>query len=338
LQARDWQQLADEQILQMRVRDLNVQIAGSALEPLVQRLYDELDIKGIRFHPPCYFANEWLCPDKEPIIGIPFCLAHPRLTSIEQKMMFEVEGGTEAHCMKLLRHECGHALNYAYQLYRRSRWRELFGPFSTKYSDYYFYRPYSRRFVIHLEGNYAQAHPDEDFAETFAVWLTQASRWEQKYRGWPVINKLRYVDSLVSRIRDKSPLVKVPAKPPWSASRMTSTLAAHYERKRKALGTEFQGFYDDSLKELFSAKGGADSKLKASKLLRQHRRRIINSVTRWTGHRKYDIHQLVNKFIYRCDALDLYAGGGDTECIIAVTALLTTIASNTLRVPPKGQR
>ena len=90
LQARDWQQLADEQILQMRVRDLNVQIAGSALEPLVQRLYDELDIKGIRFHPPCYFANEWLCPDKEPIIGIPFCLAHPRLTSIEQKMMFEV--------------------------------------------------------------------------------------------------------------------------------------------------------------------------------------------------------------------------------------------------------
>ena len=109
--AIDWKKLTDEELMQMRVRDFNLQIQGSALEPLIERLYDELASKGIRFQPPCYLADEWLCPDREPIIGIPFFLAHPRLKSIEKKMMYEVEGGTEKSFMKLLRHECGHALN-----------------------------------------------------------------------------------------------------------------------------------------------------------------------------------------------------------------------------------
>ncbi|UCE99301.1 MAG: putative zinc-binding metallopeptidase [Planctomycetota bacterium] len=328
---KNWQQLPDEEILQMRIRDLNVQIQGSALEPLIQRIYDELDSKGISFHPPCYLSDEWLCPDKLPIIGIPFCLAHPRLKNIEQKIMLDVEGGSEKSFMKLLRHECGHALNYAYQLYRRTRWRELFGPFSARYSDSYYFQPYSRRFVIHLDGNYAQAHPDEDFAETFAVWLTPDSKWEQKYRGWPVIKKLLYVDQLMSKIRNQKPLATARQTPPWSASRMTSTLAAHYQRKRRVLGSEFQGFYDDSLKNLFTTRH-SDSPFKASKLLRRHRRQIIDNLSRWTGHRKFDIHQLVNKFIQRCDALELYARTTEPENVIGVTALLTAIASNTLRI------
>jgi len=336
LKVKDWQELSDDELLQMRVRDLGVQISGSVLEPLVQRLYEELDARGIRFHPPCYLADEWLCPDKDPIIGIPFCLAHPRLKSIEQRLMLEVEGGTDESCMNLLRHECGHALNYAYWLYKRTRWRELFGPFSTRYSDSYSYQPYSRRFVVHLKDNYAQAHPDEDFAETFAVWFAPGSNWQEKYRDWPVMKKLQYVDHVMAQLRDKPPVAKVPQNPPWSASRMTSTLAAHYERKRRDLGSDFHGFYDDSLKVLFSLTPGGASRMKASKLLRQYRRKIINSVTRWTGHRKYDIDELVNKCIQRCDALDLYTAD-DAEVIIAVTALLTAIAGKTLRVAPKGQ-
>ena len=328
---KDWQQLPDEEILQLRIRDLKLQLQGSALEPFIQSLYEELDAKGIPFHPPCYLADEWLCPDKLPIIGIPFCLAHPRLKNIEQKMMFDVEGGTEKSCMKLFHHECGHALNYAYKLFRKTRWRQLFGPFSARYADSYYFLPYSRRYVTHLDGNYAQAHPDEDFAETFAIWLTPDSRWEQKYRGWPVIKKLRYVDQLMSKIKNQDPVITARQKPPWSASRMTSTLATHYQRKRRALGTEFQGFYDDSLKNLFTTRH-SDSPLKASKLLRRHRRQIIDNLTRWTGHRKFDIHQLVNKFIQRCDALDLYARTTETENVIGVTALLTAIASNTLRI------
>jgi Putative zinc-binding metallo-peptidase len=328
----NWDALPEEEILQMRVRDLKLEIAGSAVEPFIQHLHEELEAVGIHFHPPCYFADEWLCPEKVPIIGIPFYLAHPRLKHIEKKMMFEVEGGTDASCMKLLRHECGHALNYAYDLYKKTRWRELFGPFSARYMNSYYAQPYSRRFVVHLDDNYAQCHPDEDFAETFAVWLAPDSLWQTKYREWPVIKKLRYIEGVMKKIGGQSPLNVPERTPPWSASRMTSTLAAHYERKRRALGSEFKGFYDDSLKELFAAKRPGPATAKASHLLRQYRRRIIDNVTRWTGHRKYDVHQLVNRLIMRCEGLDLYA---DTHDIIAITALVTAIASNTYRINKK---
>lgn len=328
----DWETLPEEEILQMRVRDLKLEIAGSAVESFIQRLREELEAAGIRFHPPCYFADEWLCPEKVPIIGIPFYLAHPRLKHIEKKMMFDVEGGTEDSCMKLLRHECGHALNYAYNLYKKTRWRELFGPFSARYLNSYYTQPYSRRFVIHLEDNYAQSHPDEDFAETFAVWLAPNRLWQTKYGDWPVIKKLRYIDAVFKRIGSQTPLSVPEGTPPWSASRMTSTLAAHYERKRRVLGSEFKGFYDDSLKELFATKRPGLSTTKVSDLLRRNRRRITDSVTRWTGHRKYDIHQLVNRLIMRCDGLDLYAEADD---IIAITALVTAIASNTFRISKK---
>lgn len=335
---KDWENLSDEEVLQMKVRELNLQIPGSALEPLVNRLYEELNTKGIRFHPPCYLANEWLCPDKVPIIGIPFYLAHPRLKHIEHKMMFEAEGGTEQSFMKFLRHECGHAFNYAYKLYKRTRWRELFGPFSKKYSDSYYFQPYSRRYVMHLANNYAQAHPDEDFAETFAVWLDPDNQWKQKYNGWPVIKKLYYVDSLMKKIRDIPPVNVVRGQPPWSATRMTSTLGAYYERKRKALGSEFKGFYDDSLIRLFTTNPTDHTRVNASKLIRKHRLELINNVTIWTGHRKYDINQLVNKLISRCDALGLYSKTSDAENMIGLTALVTAIASNTLRVSKKGKR
>ncbi len=321
----DWEPLADKAIMDIRIRDLSLHIEGSPLEARVGRLYDELDARGLAFRPPCYLADEWLCPEKEPIIGIPFYLAHPRLERIEQKMMLDVEGGTDKSCMQLLRHECGHAINYAYELYKKSRWRELFGPFSARYSDSYEYQPYSKRFVIHLEDHYAQAHPDEDFAETFAVWLTPDNDWRRRYQSWPVIKKLEYVDGLMRRIADKQPVVTARGTPPWSASRMTRTLSAYYERKRRAMGREFQGYYDHSLRELFAAGGG----LRASALLRRHRRAIVDSVAKWTGHRKYDIHQLVNKLIKRCDALDLHTEQAGTQGIVGATALLTAIASNT---------
>lgn len=330
----NWEHFSDEELLQMRIRDFSLSIPGSPLESLIENLYEELDAKGITFHPACYLADEWLCPDGEPIIGIPFFLAHPRLKHIEEKMMFEVEGGTEASCMKLLRHESGHAINYAYGLYKKTRWRQLFGSYSSRYSNTYHFQPYSKRYVVHLDDHYAQAHPDEDFAETFAVWLTPDISWERKYRDWPAIKKLRYVDGLAKKISNEPPIRVSQDNPPWSASRMTSTLSAYYERKRKLLGEEFKGFYDDSLKKLFSQKSAAAHEHKASRILRQHRLEIVENVSRWTGHRKYDIHQLVSKLIRRCDLLEVH---GEEKDLIGVATLITAIADSTLGVP-KGNR
>jgi len=330
--------LSDEDILQMRIMDLKLHIKGSPLEPMIKQLYQELQAGGITFRPPCYLTDEWLCPDKMPIIGIPFFLVHPRLKKIEQKMMLDVEGGTDKQFMQLLRHECGHAFNYAYELYNRTRWRKLFGRFSTTYSDSYDFQPYSRRFVVHLADYYAQSHPDDDFAETFAVWLSPDIDWQSKYKGWPVIKKLHYVDGLIKKTANKPPSKKAERNPPFSTDRMRSTLSAYYERKRRTLGPEFQGYYDDSLKKIFSEIRAGSSAIKASQLLRRHRRQIVDSVTGWTGHRKYDINQLLGKFIIRCDTLELYTQLAEPESLIGVTALLTTIASNTFRTGAKGRR
>lgn len=319
----DWERLPDSLILDLRIRDLGLQIPGSPLEEPIRRLHSELEDRNIHFRPFCYLADEWFCLDRIPAIGIPFCLAHPRLTQIEKRMMYEVDGETPEDCMKLLRHECGHAFNYAYRLYRRTRWRELFGRFSKRYLNSYFVQPYSRRYVVHLRDNYAQSHPDEDFAETFAVWLMPDSRWESLYRDWPVIRKLRYVSHLVSQIGAQQQLVKV-GETPSAAARMTSTLKAHYERKRRYMGEDFPGYYDDSLQTVFSGSPSA-SGIPAARFLRRHRRSIIDGITQWTGYRKYDAYQLVDKLIRRCDAMALHVPEPADRALINVTALVAAV-------------
>jgi hypothetical protein len=327
----DWETLDKDHLLRIRIKDLKLKITGSSLEPMIDQLYEELAAKHLCFRPPHYLADEWLCPDKEPIIGIPFWLAHPRLKSIEIEKMYEAEGGNHKDCMKLLRHECGHAINYAYKLYTRTRWRELFGPFSTKYTDSYQYQPYSKRFVVHLDDHYAQSHPDEDFAETFAVWLTPGNSWEKKYAKWPACKKLMYVDSLMKRIADRPPLVTAAPSPPWAAARMRSTLGAYYERKQNQLGRDFKGYYDDGLKAIFTSNPQTDKYIKAAVILRRHKRLIVSYLATWSGHRKFDLYKLINRIIARCNMLDLY-GADDEKDLIAVTTLLTAIACGTGRI------
>lgn len=332
----NWEHLSTEDLLKVRIKDLGIDISASPLESMIQHLYEELAAKQIHFRPPCYLTDEWLCPDKEPIIGIPFWLAHPRLKSIEIEKMYEAEGGDPATCMKLLRHECGHAINYAYKLYTRTRWRELFGPFSTKYSDNYRYQPYSRRYVVHLDDYYAQSHPDEDFAETFAVWLAPENQWQQKYAKWPALKKLLYVDSLMKKIGNQHPVIAAQPSAPWAASRMRSTLGAYYERKQNQLGREFKGYYDDGLKVVFSLGQKNEKSVKAAKVLRKYRRLLINHLATWSGHRKFDLNQLIERIISRCEVLDLYATD-DLRDLIGIIILLTTIACGTGRHTLQGK-
>ena len=190
--------MSDERLLDMRIRDLPVRIEGSFLEDRVRRLHSELEERGIRFKPHVWLAHEWFTPDGVPGIAVPFYLSHPRLMKLERKQMLEVEGGSDAECMRILRHEAGHALDNAYRLHFRRRWRELFGSFREPYPQSYKPRPGSRNYVLHLNAWYAQAHPAEDFAETFAVWLTPASRWRVRYHGWPALRKLQYVNDLMA--------------------------------------------------------------------------------------------------------------------------------------------
>ena len=182
-------------LLTRPISELGLSIHGALVQQLAERLYEELAAKGLYFRPPIYLSDQWGCPEGTPIIGVPFYLADPRLSKIEEEMAVEVEG--EEDVMRYLRHEAGHAFNYAYRLYDRADWRQTFGPYSRPYRERFRANPFSRDFVRHILGWYAQKHPDEDFAETFAVWLTPSLDWREQYDGWPALRKLEYVDRVM---------------------------------------------------------------------------------------------------------------------------------------------
>lgn len=226
-----WEDLTDEELLDVPMRRLGLRIEGTEIEDRLAELYAELERAGIRrFRPHTWLSTGWFSPHGVTGFAIPFYLAHPRLIRIERWQMGESEGASREGCLRLMRHETAHAIDHAYRLHRRRDWRDTFGPFSTPYRASYVPRPGSRQFVVNLDYWYAQSHPGEDWAETFAVWLRPGSRWRSRYRGWSALRKLEYVDALMREIGDRPPLVRVRERVDPLAQ-IDRTLREHYRRK-----------------------------------------------------------------------------------------------------------
>jgi hypothetical protein len=326
----DWASLKDEELLALRICQLPLAVEGSAVEPRVQQLYGELAARAIRFRPTVYLGDEWFSPDGVPAIAVPFYLAHPRLAQLEAKMMFEVEGGDEASCMALLRHEAGHAVDHAYRLADDRGRQRLFGSAETYDPDHYRPRPYSRAFVRHIPNFYSQAHPDEDFAETFAVWLTPGLDWRARYRGWKALEKLEYVDDLVRReVIGRPPRV---ARGPLTsrASALRSTLETFYRRRRKLYAPDLRDVYDADLRRIFADASPMFGTEPAARFLRRRRRAIVDAVSRWTGERKYTVTGLVNRLASRCTELRLQVSKDEGETALELTAYLANLVANYL--------
>src|SRR5215207_411480 len=132
MDAGDWANLTDEELVERKIAHLGLKLEGTELEPLIKQLYSELSAKGLAFHPPCHIGDEWFVPVGIPAIFIPFFLVHDRLRKLERKMILEVEGETADWFMRLMRHEAAHAYAYAYQLYRKKKWQQTFGLTSTE--------------------------------------------------------------------------------------------------------------------------------------------------------------------------------------------------------------
>ncbi len=247
MEAADWRSLSDQELLERRISTLGLRIEGTPLEPLIKQLYDELSAKELVFHPPCHIGDEWFVPIGIPAIFIPFFLVHDRLRALERTMMLEVEGETPEWFMKLMRHEAGHAYMYAYRLTRKKKWQELFGQTSREETPgTYRPRPFSRSYVMHLEDWYAQSHPDEDFAETFAVWLTPGLDWRKRYVGWRALQKLEYVDELMRSLAGRPP-VHTPEYRVADYDCLNVKLKTYYARKRKLNEDAYPDFYDADL-------------------------------------------------------------------------------------------
>ena len=326
-----WAAFRDEELLAVRIRDLGVRVEGSPLEPRVAKLYDELGARGLTIRPPCYLGDEWFSPDGEPTIAIPFYLAHPRLEQLELRQMMDVEGGTPEACAQLLRHECGHAVDHAYRFSSRRSWRAVFGSPNVEYEpERYRPRPYSRSFVRHLPNWYAQAHPDEDFAETFAVWLsTPSDEWRARYHGWRAAAKLEYVDTLMNEARKKAPLVTPGGgRRRADASKLTSTLAHYYAARRKLSAEEYPDFYDADLRRIFAQSPMGHGT--AAAFLRRRREAIVSAVVRFTGQRKYVVDGLARKLLQGCTRLGLHSRGDEVALALEVGAYVASLVSNHL--------
>jgi len=327
---RDWTRLSDAALLDRPIRSLGLRLEGSALEARVERLREELAAAGLRFRPYVWLSTDWFTPDGLSGFAIPFCLAHPRLSRLERRIMLEVEGGTRETCMKLLRHETAHALDNAYRLHRRKRWREVFGAFSQPYRASYVPRPTSRRYVLNLDYWYSQSHPCEDWAETFSVWLQPRSRWRTRYKGWPALKKLEFVDALVREIADRPPPVRTRARPD-SVGTLSMTLRQYYRQKQEWYRGDHTTEFDEPLQRVFSAERRGGRKPSAARFLLRSRTELRRHVATVTGQHQYLIDQVLNELVLRCRNLDLRLVAPERETLIEAAALLTALTMSFAR-------
>ncbi len=314
-----WATSRDEDLLQTRLCDLGVSWRGSWIEDCVVQLSRRLERRGLRFRPHVWLSNEWFSPKGVPGVAVPFYLAHPRLMRLERTQMLEVEGGTRDECLRILKHECGHAIQHAHRLHLRKRWRALFGSSSTPYPEVYRPNPASRKHVQHLRLYYAQSHPDEDFAETFAVWLGPRHHWRKRYAGWPALQKLEYVDELMGEIMGRPAPVRS-RKHVDALATLPQTLAEHYAERRRRSSPESPNIYDRDLRKLFPDRS-PDAE-RASAFLRRNRGEIRRLVSRWTGEYQFTLEQVLGDMLARCRALDLRATGDDDHLRMEFAVLL----------------
>ncbi|TAL01577.1 MAG: hypothetical protein EPO08_09995 [Rhodospirillaceae bacterium] len=319
---RFWTKYSDEKLLQVPLKDLGVSVERTWLARCVKDLYGEIEERGLRIRPRVWISDEWFSPAGTPGIAIPFYLAHPRLMRLERKKILEVEGGTVPECMRILRHEAGHVVQHAYRLHRRRSWQKHFGHSSEKYPEYYRPNPASKRYVQHLRLWYAQSHPDEDFAETFAIWLTPRSAWRKRYAGWPALNKLEYVDELMAEIANQPPILKRgPMVDP--ISRLNWTLEEYYKKKVALYATEAPTTYDKDLLRIFSSDPRHSDSPAASAFIRRHRKRLRQDVADWTGEYQLALDSIIDDIIARCRELKLRAVGSERRLLADFTILFT---------------
>lgn len=300
---RLWRRYDDERLLALRFCDLTLDIRRGRVARHMQRLERELRARGLRFEPHVWYGTEWFSPDGVPGISVPFYLGDPRLQRLERRFMQQVEGGQSRWLMRILRHEAGHAIDTAYRLRERSDWRAVFGPASKRYPTSYTPRPASRRYVLHLGEWYAQSHPTEDFAETFAVWMQPRARWRRDYAGWPALDKLEFVDALMDEIAGKRPKRRSRARvEPIEQDRQT--LRAHYRRKLARYDLT-DNRYDEPLMQVFATPKGRPRAPSAARFLREIRPQIERLLLRRARLHPYVIAYALETMTQRAQVLEL---------------------------------
>ena len=322
--------MTDRQLLDVRLCDLPLRIHGTRLEQRIERLYRELEARLLRFRPHIWLGEEWFTPDGVGGFAIPFYLAHPRLIKLERAQMLEVEGASEPECMRILRHEAGHAIDNAFRLHARRTWADTFGSYRVPYPEWYQPQPGSRDYVLNLDAWYAQAHPAEDFAETFAVWLQSGDRWRRQYKGWGSQRKLEYVNQIMTGLAGRTPVTNSRREvEPFSS--LKKTLREHYRQKRAYYTIHWPASYERNLYRVFSPDSRRHSARSAAQFLRHYRAEISDIVARGTGVHHYTVNHIVRHMIVRCRELNLRLTMPEEEARRLILITLTMQVMQVLR-------
>lgn len=314
------------------IRDLGLTIEGTRLEPILVEFEDELRNAGItRVRPRWYLSTEWGVPFETVAIAIPFYLAHPDLTALHAERVGHIEGFDRTDILRYLRHEMGHVVNYAYRLYDDEEWVKQFGSITQPYSEEYRPEPFSRRYVRHLPGWYAQKHPDEDWAETFAVWMTPGLDWRSEYGAWPIASsKLAYVNRVMAALRDRDPQV-TSTEPEEDVREIEYSLGQYYGADSMIAG-ELPPGLDGALRAIFEDLAGSDGPQAlqpAADLIRRLETELMANVFRWTGHFPERTRVLLRYLAERAAQLGQgYPAGREDSAIMALTTLVTGLAMN----------
>ena len=331
IKAEELSSLSDSEILKFRFKDILINISGTEVESYVTKLYEELAAKGLTFRPQIFFGDEWFSPEGMNAISVPFYLANTRLKHLEKSMMLEVEGGNAEWFMKLLRHEAGHCFDHCYRFSKRKKWSQVFGSPNIEYQpETYRPQPFSKSYVKHLDRWYAQAHPDEDFAESFAVWLNSELDWKKIYAKWPVaFKKLEYVESLAKESA-KLKMLDEKGRLPSQVSKLSTTLEKYYQKRKREQADDYPDFFDSDLGFIFNGDLALKREFSAGRFMTKHRKAIVTTVAWATNEKKFTIDSLVKKLKARCEKLELKLGKSETQTTMEVASFLTSLVKNYL--------
>lgn len=317
-----WENLSDEELLDVNLKDLGLSLEGSWCAPLIKQLERELARKGLLFRPHIWVSDEWFSPEGIPGIAIPFFVLHPRLIKLERKILGQVEGSTELSFMKLLRHECGHAIDHAHHLSKRRGRAAHFGDNDLPYPNDYTYRPYSKNYVRHIGEGYAQAHAEEDWAETFAVWLSPSENWRVKYKGWGALEKLKYMNKVMTELKGRLPRVKS-KEVIDSLADSRLTLRKYYARKALSKRIKGRPFFGKKLKKIFSPSSGTSGE----NILRTTKNKLRRAVAAQTGLYQYEIEPMLKDLLKETRGNTLYYRGDVKKLETKLTTLLVEESS-----------